>query len=1207
MEYTKEQQQAIDISGNNLLVSAAAGSGKTAVLVKRIENRITDASNPVDIDRMLVMTFTKAAADQMKSKIIKAIEEKKEKDPFNEHLQKQAALVHNAQITTIHGFCTDILRNHFSTIGLEPDFRIGDTGEMKLLEQDTLKELLEEEYTDPSDDFLNMTESVAAGKNDKSLEDIVLKLYNYAMSYPDPEGWLDGCSDPYTKSAEGKFDDTVHAKILFEYVVKTLIEVRAEYNRILDVCNRPDGPNIYIPTIKSDLEMLNEMLDAESYSAMWALFYPDHKKFVNLGTGSKTITDKHEINDSLKKQVKNRRDKCKETINDIKQKYFGISYDMAIKNIGASASTVEEIVRITKRFIEKFSEIKRENNICDFNDLEHLALKILGLDEPTSVSLEYKKFYKEIFIDEYQDSNAVQELLLDRVSNGKNLFMVGDVKQSIYKFRLAKPDIFMGKYNRYINVDDAEQDKITDGIKIDLNSNFRSRGSVLESVNEVFKTIMTYENGAINYDDAASLKTGATDYPIITDEGFNDTTELMLIGKDDDIPNIELEAKAVANKIVEVMKSHHIYDRDKKEFRDVRYSDIAILLRANKGWDDVFKKVISETGIPVHVESQSGYFEAYEVSVLMDLLRVIDNPRQDIPLMAVLLSPFGNMTDKMIAECKIEADRIDLENRKASGNVKDAEGSRKRCLYDVICMNADINPVVAEFLKQLNTIRSKVGYTPVYEILRDFIDGKYGNYIASLPDGARRTANLNMLLKKAQDYGKISYKGLFHFVRYIDAIKKYEVDFGEANILDENDNTVRIMSIHKSKGLEFPVCFVAGLNKQYNYMDARSAIVLDMDMGIGVDYVDLDKRTRTSTLIKNVIAEKIMRETYEEEMRMLYVAMTRAKEKLIMSAVVDNPENNTNVVMLSKCKRYLELINYAESVTGLNKTETTIVNALDLVDAEVKEAVLKEEIYDELINKITNPEESESEFIRNVKKHMSFNYVSPPPTVDNYKKISVSELKRLSHETALSEDKDVLSDNTAESSDEIKLYSFGNDEPVIPKFMSEDEPAIKPTMHGTAVHRVFELWEYGREITEESIKNFLDEILLSGKVETELVKSITVREIKGFLESDVASRMKKADENGFLHREQPFVIEMDEHLIQGIVDAYFIEDNEIVVVDYKTDRVKTGQELAERYHAQLEYYGRALSRLLGKKVKELIIYSTRLKSEIRLEMPANGL
>ena len=407
MEYTKEQQQAIDISGNNLLVSAAAGSGKTAVLVQRIENRVTDSINPVDIDRMLVMTFTKAAADQMKGKIIKAIEEKKEADPFNEHLQKQAALVHNAQITTIHGFCTDILRNHFATIDLDPDFRIGDTGEMKLLEQDTLKNLLEEEYTNPSDEFLNMTESVAAGKSDKSLEDIVLKLYNYAMSYPNPEEWLDGCSAPYIKCAEGKFDETVHAKTLYDYVKRTLIEVRSEYKSLLDVCNRPDGPNIYIPTINSDLEMIDEMLSARSYSAMWPLFYPDHKKFVNLGTGSKTITDKHEIDDVLKTQVKNRRDKCKDTVNGIKQKYFGIPYEKAINNITASAANVQEIVRITKRFIENFTEAKRNNNICDFNDLEHLALKVLGLNEPTSVSLEYKKFYKEIFIDEYQDSNLV--------------------------------------------------------------------------------------------------------------------------------------------------------------------------------------------------------------------------------------------------------------------------------------------------------------------------------------------------------------------------------------------------------------------------------------------------------------------------------------------------------------------------------------------------------------------------------------------------------------------------------------------------------------------------------------------------------------------------------------------------------------------------------------------------------------------------------
>ena len=1156
MEFTKEQSQAIESRNENLLVSAAAGSGKTAVLVERIIRRILYDDKPVDIDRLLVMTFTKAAAGQMKEKILKAIEDKRSEDPSNRSLIRQATLIHNARITTIHGFCLDVIRNHFQEIGLDPGFRVADEGECKLLKADALEKVIERAYEEGRDEFIHMVECLSTGKNDRVLEEVILGMYDFSMSDPNPDAWLKRCVEAYEGDEAGEPE---WASVLTNRARMVIDDAYLMVMRAREITHEPDGPYMYEPNTEEDLELIEGLKEREGYEGLRAGLMS--VSFERLKGKPKKGPDVDEV---LKNAFTKLRDGYKKMILDLKDD-FALPMEEQKRRHDACLPVVKELAALTRFMIDEYAALKRDKNVVDFSDLEHMCIDILkGNDGSTAA--EYRKYFEEIYVDEYQDSNLVQEELLRLITRGNNLFMVGDVKQSIYSFRLARPRLFVEKYKEYEEDGGCSR-------KIDLSKNFRSRQSVLDSVNELFTQIMRQDLGGIRYDEAARLNYGA-DYPVFPDG--QDTSELVLICRERDMDERELEAKAIAFRIKQLMKEHTVLDptqEDKYRIRPLKYSDIVILLRTAKGWDDTFKKVISAEGIPVHSQSQMGYFDAPEVRTLLNYLSILDNPLQDISLAAILRSWFGGFTDEDLALLKINhPGKYLYRSLKACGDSGEGELMTKS----------------AVFLEKYEDLREKAGYTPADEILLELIGSGYGLYVSALPDGRKKNANIKMLVKKAGDYGKTSYKGLFHFARYIKMLRDYDIDYGEANILDENDDAVKIMTIHKSKGLEFPVCFVAGCQKGYNMMDTKGSVINDIDLGLGVDLVDPERRIKQATAMKRAVAIKRGDEIRAEEERILYVAMTRAKEKLIMTGMVNDPDEALRSGKgIISCDNYLDLIIHGITTEGIPSLSISTLSAAALTAEAVASGIRGEERREKILSVLRRDRKGVSHELPD-----RFTFTYPYENEKKaFEKISVTELKRRSmedHEDA------GIPDTTHE------MFKQEEVTPYVPEFIREEEGAVPATLHGTAVHRVFEVWDYSKGTADKDIEEFLEFVKREGLMEETLADCVTVSEISGFLNSPLAERMKKADERGLLYREQPFMFSYEGIIIQGIIDAYFIEDDRIVIVDYKTDRVDDIKDLADRYHVQLEYYAIALKTMLDMEIGDLIIYSTRYKDIVSI-------
>lgn len=1183
MQLTEKQQLAVDIKNKNILVSAAAGSGKTAVLVKRIIDRVLDENNPIDIDRILVMTFTKAAAAQMKERILKAIEEKRGLNPFDKNLQKQAALVHSANITTIDSFCMMVVRNHFAEIDLNPDFRMADEGETNLLKRDAVDEIMEELFGEGRDEFLNMTECFASGKNDASIDELILKMHTFSESYVNPYEWLDRCADKYAMTGDSSIDEQDY---IIEYVKNTkkyLNEAKNILEKAISLCHEEYGPLPYIDALESDMDYIMGVIHKNTYSEMYGFIESfgkySGKRLATYTMPKNATAEEIEIRNGLKEQVRALRDKAKKLIDEVSNAIGSNSPKTIMDSMHAMESPVSELINATKKFKNRFQEKKRDKNLVDFNDLEHMCLEIFRKCE--SASENYRNFFEEIYVDEYQDSNLVQEEILSFLTKSDetsgNLFMVGDVKQSIYGFRLARPDIFIEKYNRFPSELSGTAD-----IKIDLHDNFRSRSTVVDAVNDIFRKTMTKESGKLEYDDNAELHAKA-DYP----DGAGYETELVLCVKDDEVNPKELEARAVAHKIKEIVGKLDIKGEN-DSLRKARYSDVVILLRTAKGWDNLFMSTLEAEGIPVHVTSTSGYFSQKEVATLLEYMKVLDNPLQDVPLMAVLRSSFGMFYDEEVAMIRGAFPEGYLYESilKFRDTYIDSEG------YEQI-----IHKIQA-FLDVLNYYRKKISYVSVDKIIAEIIDCTYGKYVKAEVNGEKKMANLNVLLNKAIEYGKTSYKGLFHFNRYIEMLHKYEIDFGEANILDENDDAVRIMSIHKSKGLEFPVCFMCGMAKKFNTQDLKADVILDADWGVGVNIINAKRRTKCKSLFKTALVMKKTNELIEEELRLFYVAMTRAKEKLIMTSQVKNVTMNGDGLIIPKCSSYLDFYLFANEKEEISSIKVSNMEISDFIDDEMRQAVKtiagKEDI-DLYLNGKTMDIPPE------IKEKME--YVYPYEESKGVVKISVSELKRRSMMIKMQED-------TENNSPEIELFSDTGDsgnftasedtDERIPSFMRpEDESSIKtysPALRGTAIHRIFEIWDYTNENDTGSVKSYIEKVREDKRIENDLYELINPQIVFNFVNSEISLRMKEADKQGKLRREQPFVIEDSDTgmLVQGIIDAYFVEDDEIVVVDYKTDRVKTGDELIEKYRVQLEYYAKALNMLTGLKIREKVIYSTYL-------------
>lgn len=1263
VHFTPDQQRVIDTRDCNILVSAAAGSGKTAVLVERIVQMITDDSHPVDIDRLLIVTFTSAAAAQMRERISRAVSQKLEENPENEHLQRQASLIHNAQITTIDSFCLFVIRNNFNEIGLDPAFRVADESEVKMLEADVMARLLEDAHTEPTERFLHFVECYSTGTTEKKIEEAILRLYHFSMSYPFPEQWLAERLEDYRLSDISALSGKKWFQGALAYISTILQECKDRLRQALEIAGSAGGPIQYTENLAADIELMERFQGASGYNELYDLF-----TYAAFGRLSAKKTEG--VDPVLKDMVKAIRDEVKKNIADLKKFLFQISAEDTLSDMAVCQEMVEELVALTLDFKKMLDASKRDKNVIDFSDMEHFALQILlerdadGTIVPRSTALELQEYFEEIMIDEYQDSNEVQELLLKCISGedkGRfNRFMVGDVKQSIYKFRLARPEIFMEKYDTYVTNDGGGN-----RVRIDLSMNFRSRREVTDATNFICSQLMTAKVGNVEYDDRAALYAGAS-YP----EPENSScyqTEILIATPDSFVQadegdkraysEKEIEALMVAERIRQMVGKFPVTDAATGEPRRAKYSDIVLLFRATAGWDENFRRILSEQGIPVHVTSRTGYFETLEIQGMVNMLRVLDNPLQDIALFGVLRLPYFDFSEEEIAQIRCYA-RDHCE--------------RKLFLYEQITFYHEqithsdgvadsVSPQkLGRFLTMISQYRQRVAYTPIKELLQQLIaDMGYDAYVGSLPGGDQRTANLELLLEKAGAFQKTSFYGLFHFIRYLETIQDQEVDFGEANILDENADVVRIMTIHKSKGLEFPICFVCGLSKHFNQMDMRQSILMDVDLGIGVDYIDPALRLKRKTMRKNVVAQRMKEDTRGEDLRVLYVALTRAKEKLILTGFVsdidkklashihltmeDAPKLPYSVMM--NAGSYMDMIlaslmrhrcmqdvlaerGYEWTGHQLPYREVPIgfviyreaESLAEKLGTQIREQGRSYILEEELEHAGTYADEALAKRLWQ-KLHDTYPYAYLEGLTV---KTTVSELKKASYEEAVAE------------ADELIVMPR---ESYIPGFVSDEaeqaeDSTIFPgmeyltraqagTQYGTAVHKVMELLSFSEKLHVDSphdekakkrlyavLKDEQEQWIAQGIVTGEELACVGMHKVMGFFSSDLSRRMIAANARKELFKEQPFVIGIgadklnaafpaaETVLVQGVIDVFFYENNEIVLADYKTDKVSCKEELIKRYRTQLDYYQMALEQITGRRVKERYLYSFCLQEEI---------
>ena len=1232
-KWTLAQKNAIDTRDCNVLVSAAAGSGKTAVLVERIISMITDPDKNIDIDRLVVVTFTKAAAAQMKDKIRKALDSMLDENPGDVNLLRQITLLNNAQITTIDSFCLWIIRNHFPEVNLDPGFRIMDEGEKKLIENDVLEDVLEEFYAEADEEFFNLVDAFGMGRDDSGLVSIIDKIYRFSRSNPWIDEWFDECMKVY----DDETYDNPAIKELHDSIINALLDYRDKYNRLVAICSEPAGPAAYTSALQSDLLGINEMINSQDFGELG-------RKVRTFSFEALSRKKDAGADPDIKEYIKGQRKLFKDYIGRLNDKIFLKDDEGIFADMQGAGIQIRTLLKVAKVYAKRVSEVKREKGIIDFNDMEHLALSILVKKEAgklvyTETADKLANRFEEILIDEYQDSNQLQEVILNAVSKTRlsgennNIYMVGDVKQSIYKFRLACPELFIEKYDTYVETGD--------NVRIELQKNFRSRENVLECANDVFSHIMNKNFSGIGYDESVRLNAGFP-YPEYSDSNYGDdankSTDVILISSEneEEATTRELEADRLAKLIEGIVASGvNVYDADENIYRPAEYRDIVILTRSVTGWADTFADALMDRGIPAYTDSSTGYFSVREIQVILSMLTIVDNPVQEISLAAAMMSYFGGFTAAELGMVrKLGREYADknvhnnlYEHLKAVAALGGADKTQETNVKQ-------LSGKCALFLAKLTEYRDKSSVEPLYDLCWEMIyDSGYYDYVGTMPAGAQRQANLNVLLERAAGYGKSSYSGLFNFLRYIERLKKFDEDFAEGAASLDNENLVRIMSIHKSKGLEFPIVILAGAHKNINFMDATAPVLVDQNLGIAVDYVDLERRTKTPTIIKGAMARRIVRESIAEEERLLYVAMTRAREKLIITGVVKDADKTLDKYRGSAEQLAADgMLSFADSENIKNYLD--MIMPVCLMDSDKLKGSFKvmvdagensEADAAETGNSFETGNVTDTDAVKageapdgnNEAGYPSLDELPEYVPADNASsrmKLTVSQLKAMQAEDD-SEENAYMDDSVKEAFEKEAYDEQATDNGnrdgqtdsetiaelsnfIIPKFISGEEVKLAANERGSAYHRVMECLDYSVSVNIEGVKADINRMFETGKMNELQVKSVNPWDINTFVQSDTGRRVANAMNNGSVRREQPFVFEYEGQLIQGIIDLYFEEDGELVLVDYKTDRVMKGEagekELVKRYAIQLDYYEKALTQLTGKNVKEKIIYSFAL-------------
>ena len=1246
--WTREQQAAISEKDCNLLVAAAAGAGKTAVLVERIIQKIIDEKDPIDIDSLLVVTFTNAAATEMRERIAAAISRAIEEKKASRSIQRQLALLNKASITTIHSFCLEVIRNNFQSLEIDPNFRILDETEASLMKLETINELFEDIYEDEekNQDFFDLLESYGTNRDDQKLQEMILNIYGFVQSYPWPEQWLTDQAEKFGPDFGDDFGSTEWGKVIIQSAELSLEGLQGIVEAACSKLKYAVGLDKYLPVFQEDLSRLSGLIDLlqgrkqpdpvheggeHIPPAKWDEIYCylgnfDFGRLPNCGKD----TDK-----PVQEQVKQVRDELKACIKNLKEEVFFQKSEEIISDLRAMYPLLKCASRLVIEFGSRYSGKKLLKAAVDFNDLEHFCLKILsetdeeGQIRPSAVAAAYKDKFSEILVDEYQDSNLVQEIIIGMISRedrGRpNVFMVGDVKQSIYRFRQARPELFMNKYNSYSDQSEGLYRKIL------LFKNFRSRKEVVDGVNYIFEQIMSESVGELDYDEAERLNPGAGfpenneaecivggDVELLlmetaaaqSAEGENEEDEEEAEPQEEEeiLDNLQKEARMVAGRIAQLLQTDRegkrfcIFDKKVNRYRELQFRDIVILLRTTKNWTEVFCEELAGFGIPAFADTGSGFFKTPEVQVVLSLLQIIDNPYQDIPLLSVLRSPIANFSTDDLAELRL--------------------ADRKAALFDALKLLAE-KPAGAglkagAFIGRLEQWRAMSMYMSTHRLIWQlYNDTGYFSIVGAMRDGERKQANLRVLFERALQFEKTSYKGLFNFINFIDKLKTGRGDMGSAKVLGENDNVVRLMSIHKSKGLEFPVVFVSGCGKKFNFQDMYKGILLHQELGFGPDFVDHRRRIRYPSVPKLSIAQKVRMETLSEEMRILYVALTRAREKLILTGAVGNLEKAAAKWLsiagsqqpkfpaheMARAQNYLDWICPAvmrhenalnlrfaagtgndaqlpqiegEALWKVSLWKSEDISSTGKLDTEDQDQV-------DIMEWLEKKQDFDCNMAEEIKRRLSWKY--PYLTMTGIpSKLSVTELKRYFNINDKGEDSSILKTTGIKK----------------PAFLQEKK-GLSSAEKGTVTHFVMQHIDFA----DGDIEGQLSKMVRRELITLQQAEIIDIKKIRRFINSDIGRRVTAAEK---VYREVPFNLELpfaelyenpgvqvgpDETiLLQGVIDCYFEEADKLVLIDYKTDYMEAGnaEKVKARYEVQLSYYSRALEKLTGLKVVQRYIY-----------------
>ena len=1283
VKWTPEQESAIiapkdsSLDNQTLLVAAAAGSGKTAVLVERIITRLKDMDNPLSVQELMVVTFTKAAAQEMSARIGLALAkamESTEDAAMQERLERQLNLLPSAHISTLHSFCQWVIRSYFYKLDINPTARIGNEAEMALLQQEVLVDLLTKSYEEGLYNIYELADFFSDDKSDAGLTAKIMSLYNYAMSLANPDGWLRKALEPYKEAMTVNPSETLWGQYMWDQHVAVIDRIRERLERMEQILLYPVGPHKWQNIYDNQLAALSMLSGAETWDDMGeACKHTDtfiKDRFNKLG---------EEVDPSLQAEFKSLGSQNKDDLKAMQGAVFTVLEATLQDQFKAQYPIIEGLVELTIAFHKAYRDMKQEQGIMDFSDLEHLCLALLvepGTDDnpqPSDVAKELQDTFKEIMVDEYQDTNGVQETIINLISRVDNRFYVGDVKQAIYSFRMADSSLFMEKYNTYGGTDAVER-------RIDLAKNFRSHENILAATNFLFYQIMTEEAAELNYTEAESLIPGriVEDAP---EDWIGGDVELQLldVSKDTlsasesdedeggDPENNERELDFIIQKIKEIHGAKKKVQNPDGTFRQIEWRDFAILRRSLAGWGTRAVEAMRQAGIPAVVNERDGYFEAQEIQLLLALLSIIDNPEQDLPMAAVLHSGLVGLDANELGALRLSGEGSLWSLMPAYA--KEAQDERLLAFID--------------HMERWRTLSRRHGVT---DLLWDIYESQdYVNYVGAMPNGLVRRANVLALYDRAKGYEASGFRGLFRFLRFVESLRDSNQDMPLANVVSEADNVVRLMTIHKSKGLEFPVVFLSGVQKGFNMMDLRSELLIDKNAGLGLKGYFPDIRVSFPTIPWFYVKDVKEAALKAEEQRILYVALTRARDKLIMTghfkgfknakgklstlgeliknaASVEGQQLPTDII--TQANTYLEwlIMGFTRHLDGGNPLRVAIeYEGPTYFDLPDKKCRIKVEIHDgSLYGDLDYKADIDETTINKVRELQAVNSVELPQEIEdrfNYSypysdatrrtaKISVSELKRRFQERELeagtidtlnesivtvdTEAKRAVSDAILGQAIKLDVRNADSDDtsnesvPTItvpaddlansvfgrkPQALQSEEDVLTGAQWGTLMHEAMQ-WLPLAQYTQASLTKELDALVTKGTFTEEERNLLSDTSLYKFFSSDLGKRLVNAKR---IERELPFsmlfdgkrvydTLEDGENLfLQGIIDTAFEEDGEWILVDYKTDRVKSGEDLIKRYKIQMDLYKEALQRLTGMPVKACYIYSFRLHDAISID------